>query len=85
MRIRPLSQFLIYRKMGWISGSARRVSHRTAQAKTWSLVGAVESSLLVVAQRVKPVSQVSGPVVYGRKIVEYYSAIKRNELRINTT
>lgn len=46
--------------MGWISGSARRVSHRTAQAKTWSLVGAVESSLLVVAQRVKPVSQVSG-------------------------
>ena len=32
-----------------------------------------------------PVSQVSGPVVYGRKIVEYYSAIKRNELRINTT
>lgn len=60
MRIRPLSQFLIYRKMGWISGSARRVSHRTAQAKTWSLVGAVESSLLVVAQRVKPLSQVSG-------------------------
>ena len=29
--------------------------------------------------------QVSGPVVYGRKIVEYYSAIKRNELLINTT
>lgn len=60
MRIRPLSQFLIYRKMGWISGSARRMSHRTAQAKTWSLVGAIEASLLVVAQRVKPLSQVSG-------------------------
>ena len=29
--------------------------------------------------------QVSGPVVYGRKIVEHYSAIKRNELLINTT
>lgn len=60
MRIRPLSQFLAYRKIGWISGSARRVSHRTAQAKTWSLVGAAECSLLVVAQRVKALTQVSG-------------------------
>lgn len=61
MRIRPLSQFLVNRKMNWISGSARREStHTTAQAKTWSLVGAVESSLLVVVQRVKPLIQVSG-------------------------